>query len=155
MNIWNKVKQFNSLVGSPSCDTPTLPKLNETKYFLTLVKSAIERLNILSSGDSTSQRGLRIKLLAEEMGEYLEAEIQNDLVEISDALTDLHYIASGTEAVYGLPGEEIFNHVHDTNMAKVWEDGKVHYREDGKVLKPDNWTAPDIKKILSAAGMVA
>jgi predicted HAD superfamily Cof-like phosphohydrolase len=30
-------------------------------------------------------------------------------------------------------------------------DGKPIYREDGKVLKPEGWTPPDIKSIIENA----
>jgi predicted HAD superfamily Cof-like phosphohydrolase len=33
-------------------------------------------------------------------------------------------------------------------LAKISASGKVEKREDGKVLKPEGWTPPDIKSIL-------
>jgi len=38
----------------------------------------------------------------------------------------------------------VFAEVHRSNMAKL-VDGKVIRREDGKVLKPEGWTPPDVK----------
>jgi len=96
------------------------------------------------------ERELRVKLLREEFREYLDGESFNDLVEVADALADIIYIACGTAVSYGIPLDDVFAEVHRSNMAKL-VDGKVIRREDGKIQKPEGWTAPDIKKILTKA----
>lgn len=93
-------------------------------------------------------REMRLKILLEEFEEYKEAEKNNDLVEVADALADIIYIAIGTAVAYGLPMDEIFNEVHRSNMSKLGADGKPIYREDGKVLKGPNFTPPDISNII-------
>lgn len=92
-------------------------------------------------------RQLRIKLLKEEFEEYLDAELKNDFIEVADALADLIYIACGTAASYGIPLNAIFEEVHRSNMAKL-VDGKPLKREDGKVIKPEGWTPPDIEGVI-------
>lgn len=94
------------------------------------------------------ERFLRMKLLKEEMQEYEDAEYENDITEIADALADIIYIACGTAVSYGIPLDEIYNEVHRSNMAKL-VDGKVLRRDDGKVIKPEGWTSPDIAGILN------
>jgi predicted HAD superfamily Cof-like phosphohydrolase len=96
----------------------------------------------------SAERTLRMKLLAEEMYEYTVAENENDLIEIADALADIIYIACGTAVSYGIPLDAIFEEVHSSNMAKL-VDGKVIYREDGKVKKPEGWMPPDIAGVLN------
>jgi predicted HAD superfamily Cof-like phosphohydrolase len=91
-----------------------------------------------------AERRLRIKLLREEFEEYLEAEKDDDLVEVADALADIIYIACGTAVSYGIPLDRVFAEVHRSNMAKL-VDGKPIRREDGKILKPEGWTPPDTK----------
>lgn len=93
------------------------------------------------------ERALRIKLLKEEFEEYMEAEKFNDFIEVADALADLIYIACGTAASYGIPLDDVFNEVHRSNMAKL-VDGKPLKREDGKVIKPADWTPPDIEGVI-------
>jgi predicted HAD superfamily Cof-like phosphohydrolase len=93
-------------------------------------------------------RLLRKRLLAEEYEEYMNAEFDNDMVEIADALADLIYIACGTAVSYGIPLDDVFAEVHRSNMAKL-VNGKPIYREDGKVLKPEGWTAPDVEGVLN------
>lgn len=94
-------------------------------------------------------RNLRIKLLMEEFHEYIDAEMDSDMVEISDALGDMIVIIIGTALSYGIPLDKIWNEIHKSNMAKIDEDtGKVIRRDDGKVIKPESWTPPDIQGIL-------
>jgi predicted HAD superfamily Cof-like phosphohydrolase len=92
-------------------------------------------------------RQLRINLLYEEYCEYLKGETEDDLVQIADALADMIYIACGTAVAYGIPLDKVFAEVHRSNMAKL-VDGKVIRREDGKVLKPEGWTPPDVKGVM-------
>jgi predicted HAD superfamily Cof-like phosphohydrolase len=91
-----------------------------------------------------AERRLRIKLLREEFEEYLDAEKDDDIVEVADALADIIYIACGTAVSYGIPLDRVFAEVHRSNMAKL-VDGKPIRREDGKILKPEGWTPPDTK----------
>ena len=92
---------------------------------------------------------LRIKLLTEEVQEYAEAARTGDLVEVLDALADIGYILAGTIINHGMQDifDEAFDEVHRSNMAKL-VDGKVIRREDGKVMKPEGWTPPQLARYL-------
>ena len=72
------------------------------------------------------------------------------MVEIADALGDQLYILCGTILKHGLQHkiEEVFDEIHRSNMSKLDEQGKPIFREDGKVLKGNDYFKPDIKKIL-------
>jgi len=99
---------------------------------------------------SEDERKLRVKLLREEVREYMDGESFNDLVEVADAIADIIYIACGTAVSYGIPLDDIFAEVHRSNMAKL-VDGKALRREDGKIQKPEGWTPPDIRSVLDKA----
>jgi predicted HAD superfamily Cof-like phosphohydrolase len=93
---------------------------------------------------------LRHSLMEEENTEYLEACINNDIVEIADALGDQLYILYGTILAHGM-GDiivNIFNEIHRSNMSKLDEDGNPIYREDGKIIKGPNYSKPNFKNIL-------
>ncbi|MES2630197.1 MAG: nucleoside triphosphate pyrophosphohydrolase family protein [Bacteroidota bacterium] len=94
---------------------------------------------------------LRYELLREENEEYLEACKNGDLTEIADALGDLLYILCGTILRHGLQDKiaEVFLEIQKSNMSKLGSDGKPIYREDGKVLKGENYFRPDIASILT------
>ena len=46
--------------------------------------------------------------------------------------------------------EEIFQEIQRSNMSKLDVDGKPIYREDGKVLKSNQYFKPNILAILKA-----
>jgi len=92
---------------------------------------------------------LRIKLLQEEVEEYAQAARSGDLVEVLDALADIGYILAGTILNHGMQDvyDDAFNEVHRSNMAKL-VDGKVLRRDDGKVMKPEGWSPPNLAQFL-------
>lgn len=94
---------------------------------------------------------LRYKLMREENEEYLEAAENGDLTEIADACGDMLYILCGTLLKHGLQHkiEEVFEEIQRSNMSKLDKDGNPIYREDGKVLKSDQYFKPNIKEILA------
>ena len=93
---------------------------------------------------------LRYNLMKEENEEYLEAVMNNDTIEIADALGDMLYILCGTILSHGLQYkiEAVFDEIQRSNMSKLGPDGKPIYREDGKVMKGPSYFKPDFSSIL-------
>lgn len=89
-------------------------------------------------------------LIEEEYKELIVAENNNDRVEQLDALIDIIVVAIGAIHSMGADAEGAWDEVMRTNAAKIDLDtGKVRKREDGKVLKPIGWKAPDLKSFVS------
>lgn len=97
-----------------------------------------------------SEYAIRVTLLQEELDEYRAAAEAGDLEGVADALTDLLYVLFGTYIAHGLQDlvEDLFDEVHRSNMSKLDDQGKPVRREDGKVLKSDLFSKPDILSIL-------
>jgi len=93
---------------------------------------------------------LRYDLMKEENKEYKEACLNRDLVEVADALGDQLYILCGTILKHGLQYkiEEVFNEIHRSNLSKLDKNGNPIYRNDGKVLKGENYFKPNLKPIV-------
>lgn len=91
---------------------------------------------------------LRIKLIAEELQELVDAINDKDIVEVADALTDILYVTYGAGHSFGIDLDRCFNEVQRSNMSKLGEDGKPIYREDGKIMKGPNYSEPDLKSVL-------
>jgi predicted HAD superfamily Cof-like phosphohydrolase len=92
---------------------------------------------------------LYCKLIDEEVKELKEAINNNDRLETLDALIDILVVTIGTIHSGGFDAEGAWKEVMSTNFAKIdSETGKVRKREDGKVLKPTGWTAPDLKSFI-------
>ena len=98
---------------------------------------------------NTSQYNLYINLIAEETAELNGAIAQGNQVEQLDALIDILVVTIGAIHSMGADGEGAWKEVMRTNFAKIdHETGKVRKREDGKVLKPVGWTAPELKQFI-------
>jgi len=103
-----------------------------------------------------SKTGLWRKLVDEEYGELMlamdNAMAYQDPVnyaEILDACCDLVWVTIGLAYNMGLPFDEASELVKQTNMAKInAKTGKVFRRGDGKILKPEGWTPPDILTLI-------
>jgi len=90
-----------------------------------------------------------LSLIAEEFDELQDAVLENDCVEQLDALVDILVVTMGAIRAAGWDGEAAWKEVMDTNFAKIDPDtGKVRKREDGKVLKPEGWKAPELAQFV-------
>jgi len=68
---------------------------------------------------------------------------------LSDGLADLIYVCVGCALEYGIPLDRVGDEVQRSNMAKVDPlTGAVRRRLDGKILKPEGWTPPDIAGVM-------
>jgi predicted HAD superfamily Cof-like phosphohydrolase len=95
------------------------------------------------------QADLYLNLITEEYLELLYAFEHRDIVEIADACADLKWVIEGLEHTLDLPQQQIWDEVARSNLAKISENGTVLRREDGKILKPEGWTEPNIAGILA------
>lgn len=94
------------------------------------------------------QFDLGYNLICEELDELTKAYDEKNLVEVADALADLIYVVHNVAVFCGLPMNQVFDEVHDSNMSKLGEDGKPILREDGKVLKGPNYRQPELASII-------
>ena len=95
---------------------------------------------------SVLQYNMYLNLIDEEHAELKEAIEANDQVEQLDALIDILVVTIGAIHSAGFDGEGAWKEVMRTNFAKIDPTtGKVRKREDGKVLKPEGWTSPDLR----------
>jgi predicted HAD superfamily Cof-like phosphohydrolase len=126
---------------------------------------------------------LKMKLIAEEFAElvgaaygasaeeavkagFANAELLDDgtrdIVELSDAIGDLHVVIEGLAIEARIPTDAVLAEVHLSNMSKLDENGEpirsdgvtpaVHDGEVkplGKLLKGPNYFEPDLKAILA------
>jgi predicted HAD superfamily Cof-like phosphohydrolase len=128
LNITAAVKEFHE-----ACD---MPVYNEPQ------------VGICSIHDN-ERRKLRRSLIGEEYAEYVKAEKSNSIVDIADSLADMMYVIAGAGLEYGIDLDAVMVEIHRSNMSKVnATTGKIVRREDGKILKPDGWTPPDVRGVL-------
>lgn len=95
---------------------------------------------------------LRCALIEEEAAEFRTALEEHDIVGLADAIADLLYVTYGAALTFGIPIREVFAEVHRSNMTKLDDEGNPVYRDDGKVMKGPNFSAPRLMSLLVAAG---
>jgi predicted HAD superfamily Cof-like phosphohydrolase len=146
------VAQFHEVFKHPILDKPTVP--------------------------SKERCSLRVELIQEELNELQQAIIDNDIVEIADALCDIQYVLAGAVLEFGLKDKfaDLFAEVQRSNMSKACEtleeandtiahyasqgieayskesDGKflVYRKGDNKTLKSINYYPAALKNILES-----
>ena len=115
----------------------------DQEKFMKACDQSVDKWNV-------EQFNMYVDLIDEEVGELKEAIAACDTKEILDALEDIVVVTIGAIHSAGFDGEGAWKEVMSTNFAKIdKETGKVRKREDGKVLKPLGWTAPELTPFLS------
>ncbi len=132
------------------------PRLMTLPYYCHLVQRDVASFHLaldIPIGETPAIRRpeLRARLIEEEALETVTAIRLGDLVEAVDGLCDLLCVAYGAALEFGVDLRPFWDEVHRTNMAK--QGGPV--REDGKRLKPEGWTPPDIAGLLAKLGVKA
>jgi predicted HAD superfamily Cof-like phosphohydrolase len=111
------------------------------------MKAAEQDVHTTPTWPEDSIRLLRYKLIDEELTELHEGMVNEDVIEIADALTDLLYVIYGAGHAYGIDLDRCFAEVHRSNMSK-FVDGKRIKNADGKVMKPPTYSPPDLSFLL-------
>jgi NTP pyrophosphatase (non-canonical NTP hydrolase) len=96
---------------------------------------------------SPENAALYRSLMEEEFKEFVDAHWNHDDVEMLDGCMDLIWVTLGFCHMKGYDVQKAWDEVLRSNMAKVDPTTrKVIRREDGKILKPEGWTSPDLIK---------
>ena len=93
------------------------------------------------------QEALYMNLITEEYKETLQAFQQRDIIELADGLADMVWVIMGLCNSVGIDFEKVWEEVRSSNMSK-FQDGRVIKNDQGKILKPESYFKPDIKKVL-------
>jgi predicted HAD superfamily Cof-like phosphohydrolase len=86
------------------------------------------------------------KLIREEFDEFMRDYFAGDDVGQLDGCMDMIWVILGYCKMKGFDVDGAWAEVARSNLAKIDPvTGKVNKRKDGKVLKPEGWTPPDLK----------
>lgn len=126
-----KVKEFDTAMGNP-VNVPM-----NTKYIELKMRLIHEELKEL-------EKEIQINLIEAERGKL--PDLQYTLKEAAD----LQYVLSGLLCALGIDKvfDEAFNRVHESNLSKLGSDGKPRFRDDGKVLKGENYKPACMKGLV-------
>ena len=93
------------------------------------------------------QASLYMDLITEEYQETLSAFENSDLIEVADGLADMVWVIMGMCNTCGIDFDSVWQEVKASNMSK-FPDGKAIKNEQGKIMKPESYFKPNIKKVL-------
>lgn len=97
--------------------------------------------------ERSQQQDLYMELIREEFEETKTAYEQGDVVGIADGCADMVWVIMGLASSVGIDMQPVWEEVQSSNMSKT-VDGTVIKREDGKILKPDTYFPPNVKRAL-------
>lgn len=138
--------EFHQAAGQPVLERPQVPPDDRVRLRLKLV--AEECFEFLEASLSDAEALEEAKALV--LQAILNQEIDVDMIKAADALGDIDYVVEGSRLEFGVKGEPIADEIHRANMAKFGPGSWV--REDGKIMKPPGWRPPDIARELRKQG---
>lgn len=113
----------------------------DQEKFMRCCGQSVDRMN-------PKQFAMYVDLIREEVAELEAAQTDEDHL---DALLDIIVVCIGAGLSAGFPMEEGWREVMRSNLAKVdAATGRVLRRADGKVIKPQGWQPPNLKRLLEA-----
>jgi len=143
-----KVREFTYEAGQPCPDKPELMTANEVKFISKMVIDELLELfsTVLHPNQAKAAMIDMIKNAKHVDKMVVSPNRQHELIaEQGDAFVDIWYYSLNAMAKKGVNLSKIFELVHDANMAKRDpQTGKFLKRNDGKIIKPQGWRAPNV-----------
>ena len=96
---------------------------------------------------NNEQTQLYMNLIKEEFEETMKAFDEEDLIEVADGLADMVWVIMGMCNSVGIDFDKIWAEVKSSNMSK-FVDGKFIKNDSGKIMKPETYFKPNIKRAL-------
>ena len=146
-----QVHEFHLAMNQPVLAKPQVPSEARVRLRLRLIAEEFFELldAVLEQGGGLSlARGFVAKAIDGEQDGVGPSRVNVDLPALADACADLDYVVEGTRLEFGINGWPIAVEVHRSNMQKR----DASKRDDGKILKPEGWTPPDIEGELEKQG---
>lgn len=142
------VCQFTKESGS---NIPNEPQLMTSDEVFFLIKMMLDELCELGAtvAEPHKVKMNMIKMIidSKDIPQIKDVSTSELIGEQGDALVDCYYYSLNAAAKRGVNLSKIFEVVHKANMDKKDPvSGKFIKREDGKIIKPVGWKAPDITK---------
>lgn len=145
-----QVAAFNRMVGAPQGDVAKPDVSVDLKLRLKLIAEEFdELLEALAPGVVPQVTVMdAIDSWFVQRKHYQPGEIVPNIPAVADALADLAFVTIGANDVWGMPGDAVWEEVCRANMAKA---GGPKDPKTGKALKPPGWMPPDIEGVLKRA----
>lgn len=142
-NMVEQVRMFNDAAGNST--SRTLNPRQAALYFGLQCEEFAEKLRHLGFGTSSNQITMIGNQFKSGAFDYLFADMNREgRVAMLDDDVDVLVVTLGSMFSMGVDVHGAINEVHRSNMSKVWPDGKMHKDENGKVIKPETYSRPNL-----------
>jgi predicted HAD superfamily Cof-like phosphohydrolase len=145
---YDKVREFTEGAGFKCPEKPQLMNRDEVRFLIKMVLSEMQELadTVTSSSEESVQFMHECVGVDQSKHESVGKSELELIADQADAAVDCWVYLLNGFCKKGVDLSKIFDLVHQSNMAKRDpKTGKFIRREsDGKILKPEGWTAPDI-----------
>lgn len=132
------VREFHEATGQLACDYPMPPDVETIRHRLRLIneehKEVVEQLQKL--------------LLQTHLPRVQLDDVLTTMRDLLKEMCDLRYVLDGTAVSLGLPIDDAYVAVHESNMTKRFPDGTFHTNASGKVLKGPDYKPPDMTRFV-------
>jgi len=143
-------------VYQPQQDIAELMKLydQEVREFPSIPDKATlllrARLIFEEAMEFVEAAGCSVPLLDKGIGPYvvIDETATPNLVEMADAIGDTLVVTYGAANALGVQVKPVWDEIHRSNLSKVWPDGTIHKRDDGKVIKPATYSPAALDGVL-------
>lgn len=148
-SMTDRVKQFTEESGYKCPEHPEVMNENEIKFITKMVISELAELWQTIRNPDEVMDEIKACVGTDFNHAYKRPESETAIIaEQHDAFVDIMYYMMNMSAKKGVNLDLIFDEVHNANMSKKFSDGEFHRREDGKIVKPDDWKEPDIVAVI-------
>jgi len=146
-----RIEKFMRLAEQDVPCEPTMPDGSTRLLRAKLIfEEAMETIDALGVDVMIAPTQGQVDAIALHDGFY-ELKVNPDrlpnMIEIADGCADISVVTIGTLSACGIADKPLLKEVDESNLRKFGPGG--HRREDGKWIKPTDWRAPDIAKVLN------
>lgn len=144
------VKEFTEQASGRECPSRPVPmNKEEVSFIIKMCKSELWELAMTVCDTPEEAMEMVTCKLIDINPAYKKPQSELSIIaEQADAFVDINYYCLNAAAKKGINLRPIFVEVHQANMNKKFPDGEFHRRDDGKIIKPDNWREPDIEGVI-------
>ena len=147
-NFMTTCKQWD---GESVLSSPIPESEEELNTYKLRLKLCIEETFELFEAMLTPEAYASFQIQLDNINTYIDSlttqQMYVDPIGVFDSLVDQQYVNLGFANLLGLNMAEGFNEVHRSNMTKLDENGQPIFREDGKLLKSDLYSPPNLHSI--------
>ncbi len=146
---YTRVREFMQKAGQETPASPIIPD-EETRILRAklILEEALETIRALGVSVTAQSVDKSVDVTDEDADLLFRIKDQVDMEAVVDGCADISVVTIGTLISFGVDDEPILEEVDAANLRKFAPGS--YRRDDGKWMKPPDWSPPDISSLLTA-----